>query len=222
MESFHASLHARRFLSCLKFFGDKLLCLSFLTLTHSLTHMFDDEQGSHAASFNGKSVSPVSNSPTFQQIRILTLISLFDVPGIPASKFTELVRAKIFNSTRGGGGYDKLYTFVSSDPVTSNPTGQCDSRSIAGPFAGGTTKCALLKGFHQPPGARMQKFTDEISFGVYESSPNSCTVRAFSRTKLVSVYCDGGINYENLQSAILNLGILTYVETTLYGCPQKQ
>ena len=82
--------------------------------------------------------------------------------------------------------------------------------------------CAIFKGYHVPEGSRMQKQSDELSFAVYATGTNSCTIKAMSRTKLVSVNCDQGRNYQNLQNVILNLGVQSYVETTLYGCPQKR
>jgi hypothetical protein len=143
-----------------------------------------------------------------------------------ASDLAQNLRRLVFNSTVLGG-YDNLFTFTSADPAASGiseqlESGDCTSRAISGPLADGTTPCALFKGFHTPPGFRMQKFVDEISFAIYVKSPTSCSVKAMSRTKLVTVNCDGGRNYQNLQNSILQLGVLSYTESTLYGCPQKR
>jgi hypothetical protein len=145
---------------------------------------------------------------------------------IPALELVTNMRKSIFNSTTKGG-YDKLFTFTGSDPQAQSVTeqfapGDCSSSSINGPLSDGTTPCYLVKGFHTPSGQRMQKFVDEISFAVYVKSPTSCSVKAMSRTKLVTVNCDGGRNYLNLQNSILHLGVLSYVESTLYGCTQKR
>ena len=143
-----------------------------------------------------------------------------------ALDLTRDLRRIVFNSTVLGG-YDNLFTFTSSDPASSGitdqlETGDCTSSAISGPMADGTTPCALFKGLHTPPGNRMQKFVDEMSFAIYVKSPTSCSVKAMSRTKLVTVNCDGGRNYQNLQNSILHLGVLSYTESTLNGCPQKR
>ncbi len=145
---------------------------------------------------------------------------------IPASEFVKKLRAFVFNST-DLGGYDNLFTFVTSDPDGSGLSepfvpGDCSSRSISGPLSTGTTPCALFNGYHTPYGSRMQKFMDDVSFAIYQKSSASCSVKAMSRTRLVTVNCDAGRNYLNLQNTILNLGILSYVESTLYGCAQKR
>jgi hypothetical protein len=141
--------------------------------------------------------------------------------GISALEFAEKLRSKVFNSTTQGG-YDDLFTLVSIDPSVPGQLGQCLSKSTSGPLSEGTIPCVLFKGLHTPTGSRMQKYVDEISFAIYERSSLSCVVKALSRTKLVSVNCDGGRNYQNLQNVILNLGILSYVESTLYGCAQRR
>ena len=143
-----------------------------------------------------------------------------------ASEFVQNLQARIFNST-SLGGYDGLFTFSSADPsnygtFTHISTGDCNSQAIIGPVSEGTTPCALFKGFHTPQGARMKKYVDEISFAVYVQSETSCSVKAMSRTKLVAVNCDNGRNYLNLQNSILHLGVLSYVESTLFGCAQKR
>ena len=37
----------------------------------------------------------------------------------------------------------------------------------------------------------------------------------------VTSHCDGGANYQTLEQIILSLGLTSYVQTSLYGCPQK-
>ena len=143
---------------------------------------------------------------------------------VPASELVRNMRKAIFNAT-SMGGYDNLFTFTSSDPPSLTEQfapGDCSSSSINGPLSDGTIPCYLVKGFHTPSGQRMQKFVDEISFAVYVKSTTSCSVKAMSRTKLVTVNCDGGRNYLNLQNTILHLGVLSYVESTLFGCTQKR
>jgi hypothetical protein len=59
-----------------------------------------------------------------------------------------------------------------------------------------------------------------VAFSVYPVDAASCQVRAFSHTLIVSAHCDGGRNYANLHSTLVNLGLLRYEQTTLFGCPQ--
>ena len=34
-------------------------------------------------------------------------------------------------------------------------------------------------------------------------------------------HCDEGENYHTLEQIILSMGLTSYVQTSLYGCPQK-
>ena len=142
-----------------------------------------------------------------------------------ALEFSKILASKVFNAS-SQGGYDGLFSFVSSDPPligkSETAFGQCSYKSVSATSGEAKVPCALFKGFHIPEGSRMQKQSDELSFAVYATSPTSCTIKAMSRTKLVSVNCDEGRNYQNLQNVMLNLGVQSYVETTLYGCPQKR
>ncbi|KAJ1482020.1 hypothetical protein T484DRAFT_1898451 [Baffinella frigidus] len=62
---------------------------------------------------------------------------------------------------------------------------------------------------------------DELSFGIYATGTTTCTLKAWSRTKLVTSHCDAGRNYRNLEDVILQLDLRSFVQSTLYGCPQK-
>mmetsp|Transcript_2552 Transcript_2552/g.5202 ORF Transcript_2552/g.5202 Transcript_2552/m.5202 type:complete len:196 (+) Transcript_2552:59-646(+) len=141
---------------------------------------------------------------------------------LPALQVLQRLEVVTFNSSDPTSrGIDGLFSFESRDPPARNTLSDCDARSIDGPTATGSTRCALLKGTHKPPGQRMQKFVDELLFAVYETSAMTSKMRGSSRSKFITAHCDNGQNYQTLQNVVLNLNLTRYVQTTLYGCPQK-
>lgn len=107
--------------------------------------------------------------------------------------------AALRNSTSSGGP-DGLYGFVGNDTFEGSPL--------------------LLQATHLPPGARQNKFVDDLSFAVNPHG-SGCVVTAFSKTRIVSSHCDRGRNYANLESLLAGMAIQSYEQITLHGCPLK-
>ncbi|EKX33827.1 hypothetical protein GUITHDRAFT_119997 [Guillardia theta CCMP2712] len=80
--------------------------------------------------------------------------------------------------------------------------------------------------FHVPPEWAASNFglgvrrVDEISLSIFDASSSSSRVVAFSRSSPASVafQCDGGSNYQGLVTLILNSGVSSFRQRTLYGC----
>mmetsp|Transcript_57407 Transcript_57407/g.134814 ORF Transcript_57407/g.134814 Transcript_57407/m.134814 type:complete len:234 (+) Transcript_57407:46-747(+) len=142
-----------------------------------------------------------------------------DLPALDVLRRLEVITFSV--SDPAFRGIDGLFSFESRDPTARDTLLDCDARSIEGPTATGVITCALLKGQHQPPGQRTQKHVDELSVAVYATSQTQSKMRASSRSKFITAHCDAGRNYQTLQHIVLNLNLTQYVQTTLYGCPQK-
>lgn len=139
---------------------------------------------------------------------------------LPAKEVRNRLMAQVFNNATDSG-FDGRFSLETVDPIAPGTLKRCHAQAIMGPSSKGSMNCVMVKGAHRPAGARQQKHTDEVSFAVFEINEGSCRLKGFSRSRFITSHCDGGTNYHTLQEVILSLGLTSYVETSLYGCPQK-
>mmetsp|Transcript_11721 Transcript_11721/g.40493 ORF Transcript_11721/g.40493 Transcript_11721/m.40493 type:complete len:163 (-) Transcript_11721:49-537(-) len=145
---------------------------------------------------------------------------------IAASVTLNALKTRVFNAS-SSGGYDGRFSLVSISPPDllegsfSSSFYSCSAAALLGPSAAGTLPCVLVQGEHRPAGSRMVKYTDKLNFAIFSSSKNETTLKAFIISPFILSTCDGGSNYQTLQNIILQLGVPSYTQSTLYGCPQK-
>jgi len=137
---------------------------------------------------------------------------------LPAVETRNRIMARVFNAS---SGFDGRFSLESVDPAEAGTLKTCRAQAIKGPSDKGDIDCVMIKGAHRPQGKRQQKFQDEISLAVFAVNAGSCRLKGFSRSRFITSHCDEGENYHTLEQIILSLGLTSYVQTSLYGCPQK-